>query len=190
VHWAAMAGLSRDRLGISSFPWYPGNPYALPLDYFTRINDRYPSEPRVVITETAWNSETISYLSQLTKTCTDFLYSEPSFQSAYLNFLIYSAYAGNFDMITWWSDRDMIEGTLMSTCQPAAPPPDFTECNGDFWCIGINYSRANPVPWPLPNGELIYKAFGSLGLRYYDGTPKPELFDTWEHFLTLPVSPP
>jgi hypothetical protein len=190
TQWAALAGLPRDRLGLSTFPWYPGHPYALPLDYLTRIHDRYPGEPRIVITETAWNSETMSYYSDAARRCVDFLYSDASFQSTYLDFVIYSAYAGNFDLITWWSNRDMIDGRVMTTCYPPAAPPSYTECNGDFWCIGINYSRAHPVPWPLPNGELMFKAFGSMGLRNYDGTPKPGRWDTWQRFLALPVSAP
>jgi hypothetical protein len=37
---------------------------------------------------------------------------------------------------------------------------------------------------------LIYKGFGSLGLRdYYTGAPKPGQLEEWNRFLTLPIAP-
>jgi hypothetical protein len=144
----------------------------------------------VAITETGWHSERLTLYLQQTDECATFFDSDPSFQASFLQFLIYSAYIGDFDLITWWSDRDMIDGQVMSTCYPPATPPSFPECDGDFWCLGVSYDRANSPAWWQPElGELIFKGFGSLGLRGYDGTPKPQL-DIWNGFRALPVSPP
>jgi len=185
----AVAAMKHDRLGFATFPWGLGNPYQLPLDYFTRVRDKNPSEPRIVIAETGWNSTTIRLYWALFNTCSDFLYNDPSFESAFMSFLIYSAYVGNFDVITWWSDRDLIDSKVLGTCYPPATPPFFTQCNGDFWCIGVNFDRAYPPPWTPPEfGELVYKAFGAMGLRNYDGSPKTGQLDLWKKYLALPQS--
>lgn len=190
THYAAIADLSRDLMGIATFPWFPRNPYLLPVDYLTRIRDRHPTEKRIAITETAWNSQTINLFSKPTNTCSQYIYSDESFQADYLNFAIYSAFAGDFEMLTWWSHRDMIEGTVLPTCYPPATPPSFSECNGDFWCIGVSFDRAFPPLFTSPEfGELIFKAFGSLGLRNYDGTPKAILDNIWKRYLAMPIGP-
>jgi hypothetical protein len=190
AHYDALAPMKRDRLGLATYPWFPGNPYALPLDYLTRIRDRQPTEPRIVIAETGWNSDSISLYYGAFGMCVNTLYSDASFQSAYMRLLIYSAYVGNFDMITWWSDRDMVKSGILNTCFPPATPPFFLECNGDQWCIALNFDRAFPPPYTSPEfGELVFKAFGSMGLRTFSGAPKLGQLDLWNRYLALPKLP-
>jgi hypothetical protein len=193
TQWNAVAGLQRDRLGLAIYPfgvqvgnYQFANPYQLPGDYLSRIRDRYPNEPRIIVTETGWNSESISITSG--GPCyQNLIYSSPSFQAAYLNFLIYYSYVGNVEAIGWWSDRDLILASTMSTCFPPAPPPDFTACGNDVWCRAINSDK-----YFLPPGgtdgfaEIIFKAFGAMGLRDYNGNPKPDVYDLWTRFLALP----
>jgi hypothetical protein len=189
AQYDTLAGLKRDRLGLLTFPWFPGNPYALPIDYLTRVRDRNPSEPRIVITEAGWNSETVAVYFGLFNMCVDILYSDVTFQTDFLNFLIYSGYVGNFDLITWWSNRDMIAPNVLSKCYPPATPPDFLQCAGDFWCMAVNFNRAFPPPFTLAEfGEVAFKAFGAMGLRHYDGTPKGGL-DVWNRYRALPRAP-
>ena len=189
----AMANLKRDRLGLATYPYgmqlSPGvfaNPYQLPTDYLRRIRDRNPFEPRIMITETGWNSDAIAISSG--GTCfLNYLYSAPSWESAYMNFLLQNAYTGSFESITWWSDRDLIQGSTMNTCYPTGTPPSYPECNGDQWCTAVSQARANPPPGASPEfSELAFKAFGSMGVRAYDGTGKAGLSDIWLRFLALP----
>jgi hypothetical protein len=75
----------------------------------------------------------------------------------------------------------------MGTCYPNGTPPSFPECNGDVWCVAVNQTRANPPAGSSPAFvELVFKAFGSMGIRAYDGTPKAGLSDIWQRFLALP----
>lgn len=190
AQYNALKGMKRDRLGLVSFPGIYGNPYLIPIDYYTRIQDLNPSEPRVVVTETGWSSSSIDYNVSATGTCNS-IYSEDSFESAFLNFVIYSGYVGNFDMITWWSDRDEMPATVVSDCYPAATPPNYPECKGDVWCAAVNYARTFYPPGTSPAyGELVFKAFGSLGLRAYDGTPRDGVLSLWQKFLQLPIDVP
>lgn len=187
AHYAAILGMKRDRLGLVSFPQLIGNPYKLPMDYYTRIVDRNPNEPRLILTETGWNSSTISFYDAANNLCIP-KYSEPSFVSAFLNFVIYNGYAANFELITWWSDRDEMPAKVVSTCYPPAKPPEYLECNGDIWCTAVSATRSNPPPGTIPEfGEIAFKAFGTMGLRSYDGTPKDDTFAMWQKYLELPL---
>ena len=193
AEYAAMANLKRDRLGIATYPFGVqlssgfANPYELPSDYLTRVRDLNPSEPSIVVTETGWNSTSLA-ISYNSLCYTNLIYSDPSFEDAYSQFLIYSGYVGGFDAIAWWSDRDLIDSSVMNTCPVQATPPSFPECNGDIWCIAINNARNAPsAGWSPSFAELAFKAFGSMGLRQYDGTPKSGEWDLWNRFLALPV---
>ncbi len=188
AHYDALLGMKRDRLGLVSFPQLIGNPYQLPLDYYTRISDRNPNEPRIVITETGWNSSSVGYYVRAFGTCTT-KYSEPSFEAAFMNYMLYNGYLANMDVITWWSDRDEFPAGVVDTCYSPATPPDFLECNGDVWCAAISSSRAYPPPgFPPELAEIAFKAFGSLGLRTYDGTPKDGQLSSWQQYLQLPIA--
>jgi hypothetical protein len=187
AQYDAVQGMKRDRLGLTSFPQFAGNPYNLPVDYYTRIPTINPNERPIVITETGWNSSSIDVSVPVFNLCAS-IYSDPSFESAFLSFLIYSAYQANFDVVTWWSDRDEMPSNVVSSCYQAATPPTFPECNNDVWCAAVNSARDFPPPGtPGDLGELAFKAFGTMGLRAYDGTPKDGLLSLWQQFQQLPI---
>ena len=187
AQYDALLAMKRDRLGLVSFPQLIQNPYKLPLDYYTRIPDRNPNEQKIVLTEVGWNSTTIKVFLPAIATC-GARYSEPSFETAFLNLILYSGYVGNFDLITWWSARDELPADVVSACYPSAKAPDFAECNGDVWCVGANVTRVAPPPGLSPEvSELAFKAFGSMGLRAYDGTPKTGPLTLWQQFQQLPI---
>lgn len=192
AQYAALAPMKRDRLGFATYPYGMkiggvfANPYQLPQDYLSRVRDRNPSEPRIVITETGWNSDGIA-ISNEGSCYTNFLYSDLRYQSAFLGLLLYTAYAKNFDHVSWWSDRDLIPSRVMTSCFPTSSPP-FPECNGDIWCGAINSWRGTHIGWTPGFAELAFKSFGTLGLRGYDGTPKAESMATWRRFLQLPIA--
>jgi hypothetical protein len=195
AQYEAMADLKRDRFGVSSYPFGLAgpnggfaNPYELPVDFFSRVKIRYPQEQRMLITETGWNSKSISVSYQ--GTCVPALvYSEPSFAGAYMEFVLYSAWVNDFEMVTWWSDRDLIAGHVMDTCYTPVPPGS-NSCGADSWCLSIAAFRDEyQAFWSAPQAELIYKVFGAMGLREYDGTGKPELLTWWNWALDIPISP-
>jgi hypothetical protein len=75
----------------------------------------------------------------------------------------------------------------MSTCFPKAPPPDYTACGNDPWCRAINSDKFFLPPGGTDGfAEIIFKAFGAMGLRDYSGNPKPDVYDLWTRFLALP----
>jgi len=187
AHYLALLAMKRDRLGLVSFPQVMGNPYKIPLDYLTRILDRNPNEPPVVLTEIGWNTTSVTYYDQVNRNCV-MSYSEPSYVSAFLKFVLYSGYAGNFDVITWWSSRDEMPAGVVDTCFPTATPPEFAECADNIWCVAVSVARAYPPPGSVPAlAELSLKAFGAMGLRSYDGTAKDDVLGVWQQFLNLPI---
>ncbi len=192
AQFTAMASLKRDRLGLATYPYGMqlspsnfANPYQLPPDYLTRLRDKNPTQPKIVITETGWNSEPISIFADACYH--NFLYSAASYASAYLSFLLQSAHIGQFDAVTWWSGRDLIPANVMTTCYPLGTPPSYPACNGEKWCKAVNLAKAAPTGGATAAfAELAFKAFGTMGLRRYDGTPKAGLHNTWRRFLALP----
>jgi hypothetical protein len=192
---AGYNGLSRakrDRLGLATYPfgvrradggWV--NPYQLPGDYLTRVRTRYPSEPPVVITETGWNTESLAVGYE--GVCySSFIYSAPSFAEAYLGFLIYSAYVGGFDLVSWWSNRDLIPAPVMTQCVTPATPPAFPECVGDVWCVAIHQAQQESPGFSLTWTEVVFKVFGTMGIKSREGALKSGLHSLWKTFQALP----
>jgi hypothetical protein len=195
AQYNAYANLKRDRFGISTYPsglrgagGEAISPYQLPVDYLSRVKDRYPQEGRILIAETGWNSNSISI--QYQGSCfAQVVPSNSSFASAYLLFVLYRSFVNNFEMVTWWSDRDLIDGSVMTTCYPPVPPGS-SACSGDLWCLSIAQFEAEYAPfWSATQSELAFKVFGAMGIRTYGGNPKPDLMNWWSYFLAVPVSP-
>jgi hypothetical protein len=192
TQWSAMSRLRRDRLGLASYPYALRrsngtfiNPYDLPLDYFTRIRDRNSSEPIIVVTETGWNTSGLS-MGDSSFCYKDFIYSQESWAVAYLNLLVYSAATKNFQGITWWSHDDLITTTAMGSCYPAAASPSYTACNGEVWCQAINAMKNETIGWTPLFSELVFKVFGTMGLRTYDGVVKAQLQAAWNAQRAIP----
>jgi hypothetical protein len=200
--YQALAGLEKDRFGISTYPEGLTNaagafiaPSDLPSDYLTRVRNLNPEEAALVISETGWNSDSIAanYQSSTTQqpSCVNpFLPSSEENTSAYLQFVLDSAERGSFDLVTWWSSRDLIQYTEMGVCLPAAAPPAYIACAGDVWCVQLNEAENNvDGTWGPGWNEFQYKAFGTMGLQRYDGSQKSTLLTQWQKTLALP-SPP
>lgn len=193
AQYNALTNLKRDRFGISTYPYglagptgLPVNPYQLPPDFLSRVKVRYPNEQRLLITETGWNSASIS-VSFGGSCFPSLLYSDTNLASAYLQHVLYYAYVNDFEIVTWWSARDLVDGRAMSTCY-APVPPGSTTCAGDPWCLSVAEFQAEYAAfWLPPQAELVYKVFGAMGLRTYTGAAKPELMNWWAVFRALPV---
>jgi len=61
------------------------------------------------------------------------------------------------------------------------------------WCSVRDLFRGPPPTGTVDTqleGELRMKVFGAMGLRTYDGAPKPALYDRWEKARKVPVATP
>jgi hypothetical protein len=87
------------------------------------------------------------------------------------------------DLVTWWSDRDLVVGDLMTNCP----------CTFDTtWCTVLDIFRGPASTGTADTqlfGELLLKAFGTMGLRAYDGTPKAGHYAAWNRVKTVPFAP-
>jgi hypothetical protein len=194
AHYAAIARLRRDRLGMSSYPFgmrLPdgrfATPYDLPADYLVRIKLRHPEE-ELVIAETGWNSADI-YLGDTEECFGPFPPSSESYAADYLAFVFASARYGGFDLVNWWSLRDLYPKEFMSSCVVRTSNP-YPACAGEPWCMTINYMKdvtfeSNTELFT----ELVFKAFGTMGIQNRDGTPRAGTGTRWAETLSQPHVP-
>jgi hypothetical protein len=187
AQYNAMSVLKRDRFGISTYPaGIAANPYILPQDYLTRVKLRFPQEKRIYIAETGWN--TINIAVQVNSSCVQNLtYTTETFAADYLRFLLYHAYVESFDMVTWWSNRDLIERLPMTTCYGPLQR-GAASCGGNLWCLSMaDYQADYASFWTPTQAEFVFKVFGSMGLRNSLGTPKLEPMFWWKTFKNMPL---
>jgi hypothetical protein len=177
ANYAQIAPLPRDRFGVSAYPYR--DPALLPADYFVRAANRNLQGPeRVVLAETGYNSQSIVVGDGVDAgSCVQLITSSEALEVAYLQRVFSDAEANRFELVDWWSDRDLLPGPLMTEC-PCTYSPD--------WCA---IESVFQLYFGGVQGDLLFKAFGSMGLRTYDGTPKPSALSTWQSFQSLPLTP-
>ena len=178
ANYAQLAGIKRDRFGISTYPYLidaiktvPN----LPADWFSRGGDR--GGERTVVAETGWLSTNAA--GQLNGQCITALTATEADQAAYLDRLLNDAQAHHMDLVTWWSDRDLEVAQLMTNCP----------CTFDAqWCQLVTAFRSTGGTDPMAQflGEMTLKIFGTLGLRSYDGTPHAATLARWQQAKALP----
>jgi len=172
AQYAVLEGIERDRFAISSYPFLNGvsSPDDLPADWFVRAAQR--RDERVVIAETGWLSTPLVAKSS-TGSCAPVFAYGTAHSAGYLRRVLSDASTLGIELVTWWSDRDLVVTEFMDNCP----------CNiGAAWCGVLDVFRGPPPTGPVDTqffGEVLLKAFGSMGLRRYDGTPKPELMTLW-----------
>jgi len=177
--YEVIAPLRRDRFAVSSYPYLQGvaAAAALPQDWFTRAAARQGE--RVVIAETGWLSTPL--VAELGESCNRAFEFDVAASAAFLKRVLGDAARLDVELVTWWSDRDLLPSREMSRC-PCDDP--------DLWCAVRDVFRAAGGTDPAAQffGELAFKAFGSMGLREYDGTPKSALFDAWQRARGQPLA--
>ena len=58
------------------------------------------------------------------------------------------------------------------------------------WCTVRDIFRGPPPTGTVDSqlaGELLLKAFGTMGLRTYNGTVKPDVYRRWQQARALPI---
>jgi hypothetical protein len=181
--YAVIAPLRRDRFAMSSYPYMDeiGKVGNVPADWFTRGASR--ASETALIAETGWLSTDLVVRAK-DGTCPKIFAFDEKESAAYLARVLGDADSAGLDLVTWWSDRDLVVGELMTNCP----------CKFDAtWCAVLDIFRGpaspgNPTDTQLL-GELLLKAFGTMGLRNYDGTPKPGHLALWNAALARPLTP-
>ena len=188
--YKALARLKRDRFGLSTYPsglkgsgGQPLRPEELPVDYFVRTRLRHPDEAPIAVAETGWNSQPLKLGTP--EACVVVVSSSEAVQAAYVDVLLTAARAQRLELVTWFSQRDVLPAVVMDSCYARAAAPTYAACHGDVWCLGVNIYR-QIAPADLMVGDLVFKGFGSMGLARYDGVPKPAL-KRWREQLAVPV---
>jgi len=171
--YAVIAPIKRDRFAMSSYPYMDGMKAAseLPVDWFTRAAARGNEIP--LIAETGWPSTPIVVRAK-DGTCPMLFSFDEVASAAYLARVLGDAKAHGIELVTWWSDRDLLTEKIMTDCP----------CTFDAtWCSVLDIFRGPPATDasdPQLFGELLLKVFGSMGLRNYDGTPKAMHQALWD----------
>ena len=167
ANYADVVPMMRDRFAMSTYAVLGGEFSAatLPADWFSRGAAR--AHERELIAETGTNSSAI-VIDDPNAGCQTLLPATEDDEAAYLARVLADASAQQMELVNWWSDRDLVDARLMTDCP----------CSFDAtWCAVLDAFRGDD-PATEDTGELALKAFGTMGLRAYDGTPKP-LLATW-----------
>ena len=181
--YTALAGMKRDRFAMSSYPYLSGiaDPATIPEDWFTRGAARGKETP--LVAETGWLSTPLVAKTQ-NGTCSQVMDQSNAHAAAYLTRVLADAERGGLDLVTWWSDRDLLLENVMTDCP----------CHVDAtWCSVVDVFRGAAAPGSTDTqflGEVLMKAFGSMGLRLYDGSPKPLVYPVWAAARALPLRAP
>jgi hypothetical protein len=171
-HYAQLRGIRRDRFAISSYPFLNqiATTAALPADWFERAAVRGKERP--LIAETGWLATPLAAKLDDGSCKSVFDYDDAA-SLAYLQRVLADAQRLHMDLVTWWSDRDLVPVELMTDCPCAF---DST------WCSVLDAVRGPAVP-AVPQArflnEVLLKAFGSMGLRRYDGTARAAHLQAW-----------
>jgi hypothetical protein len=170
--YATLSGMKRDRFAMSSYPYLNGiaDPATVPADWFTRGAARGKETP--LVAETGWLSTPLVAKAK-DGSCTKVMDQTDARAAAYLSRVLADAERGGLDLVTWWSDRDLLLESVMTDCP----------CQKDAtWCSVVDVFRGSAAAGSTDTqflGEVLMKAFGSMGLRLYDGSPKPLVYPLW-----------
>jgi hypothetical protein len=180
--YASLQGMKRDRFAMSSYPYLNGfaDPGTVPPDWFTRGAAR--GAEQALIAETGWLSTPLIAKAR-DGTCPRVFDFTETRAASYLARVLADADRENLDLVTWWSDRDLLAESVMTDCP----------CHLDqTWCSVVDAFRGPATTSGTDTGllgEVLMKAFGTMGVRLYDGTPKAELYSLWNAALGRPLLP-
>ncbi len=168
-----IAGLKRDRLGISSYPiWLFQELDSWPEDHFTAFSEE--TGEQVVFGETGWNNHPVTVpVPYPNGPCQTITQSSDSLHVQYMEYLFEKADQMGSDLVVWWSLRDYLFDPILTSCPCSAPDP---------WCV--LYDALEEIGL-LP----AWLMWGSMGVLDYDGQPKAAL-TTWNQWRSRPIRVP
>lgn len=169
---ARIAALEADFFGASTYPHLiePGGVTIDAKQYLARVFEQTGAE-HFVIAETGYNSRPMkAQVIDPPAPCTEIAAYDDQRQRAHLAAMLSLAESWPVDYLVWWSDRDVYPRDAYDSCPCQAAQAGY--------CDVLSTFRSQLGP-PAYVGELLFKAFGAMGLREYDGTPKPILAD-WQ----------
>ena len=197
---AQIAPLRRDLFALSAYPSFLGPPtggsFANGAANFTfggRLASSFDGylEPilatlphaaeRLAIAETGAiaTNVTVQVDSGSKHECVTLLQSDAHLAAGWLQYLVNvaKASASGFELLTWWSDADYMPASVEVECfSKACSWPHKTAPYCQIIDLFRTVYKAKGGEW---TGELVLKEFGTMGLRQYDLTPRPELFEVW-----------
>ena len=180
IDYAAIAGLSRDRFAISTYPYnfagFP-RPEDVPPDYLSRAAAR-AGEP-LVIAETGWLATDVIVTDQNLQ-CLTAVTSSPAAQAAYFDRVLTDAIAHDVELVTWISNRDFLAAPVMTDCPCTFSQP---------WCDLVRTVRGQGTPTAQRDAEVGLKIFGTMGIRDHDGAPRQPIFDHWTQARSPALAP-
>ncbi|HEV3456453.1 MAG TPA: hypothetical protein VHG32_07820 [Thermoanaerobaculia bacterium] len=158
-NFAPLADLKTDLFAISSYPidTYLHNGRQLPDDYLTALA-KLSGKP-LAVAETGYQAATFSGVAG--GACFPGLPSSPADQAWWMGRLLADAERARMPFVVWWADEDLMPETALEPC----------DCqDGSVWCQLMQI-----LDQP---GRDSLRFFGTMGLRAFDGTPRPAL-DLW-----------
>ena len=152
-----------DIFGLSIYPlWsYISNSNILPENYISIFQSQ--SGLPLAIGETGWQHSTIQIDDPFnSSSCIDLLPSSESLQSWWIDKVLSEAETLNMPLVVWWSDHDVLPQSVSGSCI----------CTNSKWCSLLD--GLDPIE------DVTLRFFGSMGLRDYNGDPRPGL-QAWQN---------
>jgi hypothetical protein len=121
ANYAAITTLKRDRFAVSTYPYAVDalKGRDLPSDWFTRAAERRGET--TIIAETGWNSESV--VARLGSRCLTAIPSSEDAELRYLERVMSDAESRGIELVTWWSNRDVIDARVMTIAPARSTPP-------------------------------------------------------------------
>ena len=180
AHLESLSALKRDRFAISTYPYQLeaiDSPAAIPADWFSRAAQN--GEP-LLIAETGWSGKDIyvpPYGASVDtcEGCQRWRAASADDQAAYFDRLMAEAETHKLDLITWWSHRDLLPVGMTETC-------DFSPYSGSWPAVIEVFEQLYAESHPEAScflGHAVFKQWGAMGIRDYDGQPRQPIHDRW-----------
>jgi hypothetical protein len=185
-----------DRLAFSTYPaawvYHADFNHSFPRDSLTRASAL--TTRKLWIAETGWLAVPLlsSYAHGSNGSCGTPIYPETLditgigtinvandiAQNDYITWLLESADQNNLEAVVWWLNRDYLDEAVTGNEQCPCAPTGNTTCQmlDDFYAVGGN------------SIEVLFRLFGNMALRHYDGSPRPAL-TTWQRYLSRTYQP-
>ncbi|MEJ2393373.1 MAG: hypothetical protein P8Z77_01100 [Candidatus Thiodiazotropha sp.] len=185
-----------DRLAFSTYPaawvYHAEFDYSFPRESLTKAAQI--TSRKIWIAETGWLSVPLlsSYAHGSSSACGSSIYPDTldipgigsvnvandTAQSDYISWLLDSADENNLEAVVWWLNRDYLDESVTGNALCPCVPTGNTTCLmlEDFYTVGGTTI------------EVLFRLFGNMALRHYDGSPRPGL-TIWQTYLNRSYQP-